>query len=600
MVDVELILECYYEHTKIKNTDMLGCYWGNDITILEGTFEMEKTADNKWKKLGGFIKKHKKAVIGVTALLLVAVVVIEMLGSATPAAGNMALPQTITLQKMDLEQMVSGTGTLQSSNTRYVTSSLTYEIEEIYVQEGDVVEEGTLLALIDSTEIDKSIAETRKSISDAQKSDKLALEQAQRKLQDAITTRDINWAKNEAAVVEAQNALNTANSNVTSARTAKDNAANALFGMIKNGLNSAENIYNASVVPPDPTFQYPSDDTIRAITSLDTAQKLRDGGQLSSEAYNAIVADGSLMIYFSDYATAQQALTSAETALSAAQTTYNNAVQTRDTTYRNDSLSVESAQDSVNSLKIKDSAASYKTQLTTYLENKEKCKVVAPIAGTVTSMTAKVGSSAGGAVSAAAGTGTSSSSSALFTIEDENKLEISTSIPEYDAVSLKTGMQTKITSDAITGEEWLGKVKSISPKATDDSGNFTVVIEVTSDVGKLAIGMSSKVNIVTESKTNVYAVPYDAVATNAAGESVVYVWTESNTPQSETPTSSIDNATTPDGTAIVVQTGMETDYYIEISGAGLEDGLLILADPENKNVASGSGNAGGFFMGGGV
>jgi multidrug efflux pump subunit AcrA (membrane-fusion protein) len=138
-------------------------------------------------------------------------------------------------------------------------------------------------------------------------------------------------------------------------------------------------------------------------------------------------------------------------------------------------------------------------------------------------------------------------------------------------------------------------VKSISPKATDTNNNFSVVVRVTSPVGKLAIGMSAKINIVTQEKTNVFAVPYDAVTTNDEGKTVVYALKED---AASAPTAG--EAGTPPaamGTEIEVETGMETDYYIEISGKGLEEGILIFADPEGKNVSTGSDNP--FVMMGG-
>lgn len=509
----------------------------------------ENKTENKGSapgKVGGFLKRHKKLVIVVVALAVVVAIVLGLVNSMRSAAASMtAAPQTVTLQRMDLQQVVSGTGTLQSGVSREVNSSLTYEVKEIYVAEGDVVEKDQLLAQLDTSTLDDNIAEVRKNIKTAQDRDALSLAQAERRLQDAKNNRQINWDKNDRAVQEAMATLTAAQTEL---------GAYAEYERLKAAVDSATD------GPGGPNYT-------AAMT-----------------AYN-------------DYLTVNPGVeagyTAAKTTYDAALTAYNRAVETRDTTYRSDSLSIESAQDTVNTQRLQDSAATYRTQLENYLKEKEKCQIKAPIAGVITAMTAEVGKnpSAGALGSATAAT----TSSALFTIEDTKNLEITSSVPEYDAVNIKVGMKVHITSDALDDMEWEGTVKSISPKATDTNNNFSVVMRVTSPVGELAIGMSAKINIITEEKTNVFAVPYDAVTTNEEGKTVVYALRED-----AASTSVAEETGTPPaamGTEIEVETGMETDYYIEISGKGLEEGMLILADPEGKNVST--GNVTPFVMMGG-
>lgn len=583
----------------------------------------------------GFIKRHKKLCIILVAVVVVAAIVLSLFSNVQGAsAGMMQAPQTVTLARMDLQQIVSGTGTLQSSAPREVSSSLSYEVKEIYVKEGDVVQAGQLLAQLDTTDLDKDISTVQKNITDAQEKDALSLAQAERKLQDAINTREINWTKNNENVQKAYNAIDAAR--VTAATTAGNNALAARSGAdATTAANAAvNNPANNTLPDADVTGQTPeaalataqllasnAQSTLNATSAQDPsfatclsectrlqdlqarAQQQRE--QVYSTAYNTEYAASQSRNHATVYVPAyDSAYAGAD--VSAQTATYNTAVETRDTTYRNDSISVENAQDNVNTLKTQDSAATYRTQLEGYQDDKEDCQITAPIAGTVTAMSAEVGKSAGGS---SMGSSTAAAAAALFTIENTNSLEITASVPEYDAVIVTPGMRVDITTDAINDTEWLGTVESISPKATDDAGNFTVVVQVTSPTGQLAIGMSAKVNIVTEAKENVFAVPYDAVTTDASGNSVVYVYTESRpeagagTPGGTVPSgvpADLQNAAEagPSGTPVVVQTGMETDYYIEISGTGLTEEMVILADPEGKNVSTDAG-MGGFMMGGG-
>lgn len=228
--------------------------------------------------------------------------------------------------------------------------------------------------------------------------------------------------------------------------------------------------------------------------------------------------------------------------------------------------------------------------------NTDEEMVTAPISGTVTAMTAEVGDLAGGSTSsmsamgAAAGTSaTSTAGGALFTIEDTENLEIVATVAEYDMVLLETGLPADITSDALVDGSWEGTLTSISPAATDENSNFTVVVELASPPGQLAIGMSAKVNLIVEQKQDVYAVPYDAITTNEAGESVVYAWE---------PAGSDSGPAESARREIVVETGMESDYLIEITSDELTDGMTLLADPEGRNEQESTGS--GFpMMGGG-
>lgn len=540
-----------------------------------------------------FIKRHKKLVVFLIVIAVIAAILLIMprfMGGAV--ASLPSEPQTLALARMDLEQIVSGTGTLYSKNSSDVTSSFSYDILEIYVEEGDIVNAGQPLAMLDTADIDKDIADARKNIADAEASDSLALSQAERKLQDAIDTRNINWAKNEQAVQDASDDLKAANKNVEKAKTALDSAAAELKTALASVLldkSLSSRIKSAG----DLEYQYlqsgkPDEDFFEPGYTLDTAMPY-------------------LSIYFARFSDAQKNYDSAVSAVSnSAQGVYDRAVETRDSTYRSDSISVQNAQDTVESQKQKDSASSYRTQLNNYLDDKEDCLIKATIPGTVTTIAAEIGKSAGGGMAGNA-TGAASPAS-LFTIEDTTRLEITSSIPEYDAVGIKVGMQVSITSDAFDDEEWHGSVKSISTKATDANSNFTVVVEVISPGGQLAIGMSAKFNIVTESKRDVFAVPYDAVGVDTQGQIVVYEYIKPAALEAGGPepagrlmrdgenTESAGQA----GRPIVVITGMETDYYIEVSGDGLIEGMILLADPEGKNVNADTRGMGGFGFGGGL
>jgi len=101
---------------------------------------------------------------------------------------------------------------------------------------------------------------------------------------------------------------------------------------------------------------------------------------------------------------------------------------------------------------------------------------------------------------------------------------------------------------------------------TGSTAEYPAKVRVTSKNSGLKIGMNARVSIILEQRKQVMAVLYDSVTTDDEGNSIVYV----ARPQQ-------------DGSyiaqAVVVQPGLETDLYLEVSGE-LSPGDLILQNPE--------------------
>ena len=80
--------------------------------------------------------------------------------------------------------------------------------------------------------------------------------------------------------------------------------------------------------------------------------------------------------------------------------------------------------------------------------------------------------------------------------------------------------------------------------------------------------------------TDVYAVPYDAVHTNTNGDTVLYVM-DSSGMRSE----------------VSVTKGMESDYYVEVSGDGLSEGLQVMIPTDSASTSSDQKDSGGSLDG---
>lgn len=192
--------------------------------------------------------------------------------------------------------------------------------------------------------------------------------------------------------------------------------------------------------------------------------------------------------------------------------------------------------------------------------------ITAPVSGVVTAVYAEEGQPGNGL---------------LFVIEDTDALKITTNIREYDVGNIEVGMPVVIRSDATGDKEIPGTVTYIAPAANktengntltadDSTVEFEAEVQVNDADSGLRIGMNTRLTVLLEERSDVYGVPYDSVVEKADGSEVVYAVE----PSSEKEGSYVV-------TEVPVTTGLETDFYIEVSGDGITDGLSIVSDPQS-------------------
>lgn len=222
----------------------------------------------------------------------------------------------------------------------------------------------------------------------------------------------------------------------------------------------------------------------------------------------------------------------------------------------------------------------------------EGCSATASMDGTVTAIGVEAGDSYHGGD--------------LVEISDCTNFQVTTTVDEYNISDVSKGQKVVILTDATGETELEGKITYVAPttgstldssgtsdsaggsgnggsssmgSAASSSSGYEVRIRVKTTNEKLRVGMTAKCSIILEEVSDVYAVPYDAIHTNTNGESVLYVQDSSGT-RSE----------------VAVTKGMESDYYVEVSGEGLSEGLQVLiptdeissgSDAESKNDSSG-------------
>ncbi|NCB33028.1 MAG: HlyD family efflux transporter periplasmic adaptor subunit [Erysipelotrichia bacterium] len=465
--------------------------------------------------------------------------------------------RSVTLSKGSLENTVTAAGTIASQDTSNVTTSLKYVVKSIDVKVGDSVQAGDTLVTLDTSELEKQIA--RKEASDQESYEKLKR-----------TLEDATYSKNDAytAMANAKSALATAQTNY-------DNAA-AVYNKAKSEVSTFQSNYDylSAELVTATTNENTALNTLQSASSACLAAGYESDcstaptGDALKSAYD--IAVNAEVITSSAYTTAKTAADSAAAELKDKQTSVNYA--SSESAYNSTSSALAQAQSTYDNAAQKFNtvnAAFFDAQnalakgvtdndLEDLRSNLEKCTLKSETAGVVTAINATVGSTV--------------TDSTVATIQNTSSLQITVPVDEYDIKSIEKGMTAVITSDAIT-EELQGTVSTVSPVATasnqgQSSSSFNVTVTINGSTDVLLIGMSAEVKIVLSSTGDVYTVPIDAVGKDDDGNSVIYVKGENGT-----------------YSPVKVTTGEQNDYFIEISGSDLKDGLTVRASADAEAAA---------------
>ncbi len=100
--------------------------------------------------------------------------------------------------------------------------------------------------------------------------------------------------------------------------------------------------------------------------------------------------------------------------------------------------------------------------------------------------------------------------STVFTVVDENVMEITVDFPGYWLNTLNEGSPVTLMVSDLGGKEFQGKIKSINPIADAETKKFPVKISIDNKTKELKDGMYTKVVIPTEKRDGVI-VPQQAV-----------------------------------------------------------------------------------------
>lgn len=171
-------------------------------------------------------------------------------------------------------------------------------------------------------------------------------------------------------------------------------------------------------------------------------------------------------------------------------------------------------------------------------------------------------------------------SKVVASVSADTNMSISISVDETDILSLAIGQEASVTIDSIGNESYTGTVTKVDKTATSSSGvtYYTAVVHIEKTEDMLS-GMSASVVVTIEGSENALLIPVDALHQSSSS---AYVYTE------------YDEATGEYGGKKEVTTGLSNSTYVEITGGLSEGETVYYTEKEENSFQNMFGNMGGF------
>lgn len=517
-----------------------------------------------------------------TKIFLILAVVIVVIAAALIGlvrAGQSALQAMTTgaasytaLERMDLTNTLSVSGNIQSADVKkvYQEAAGAGKALQVNVEVGDTVAEGDVLCVFDSTDLEKDYEKSRLQAEQSEKSAQISLDSAQNSYntgviaqEQAVRAAQQNLEAMQDALTTAEEQYNDALEDYNSGKLELTLQVDAEYTQAQYAYTSAKKVSNdlylamrekEHAAENEPDNAEAQQEYAAARAEYEAAQVQTDNAKAAFDAAREVYENKDTQVesLLDDY---RDAVTDAQENVSDAEVALQEAEEQRE-------LALHGYSNSVSSAQIATDQTVTEMNLADAQENIDKCTVTAPAAGTVTAVYVNEGES-------------NASGSLLFVIENLDELEIVTSVREYDIASLAVGMPAEIKTDATGDTVYSGQVKDIAITAQKDAyGNtvsssnaeFDVTLSVDPGEGGLLVGMNGRATITTDSTEGVLAVLYSSLGYDENGAPYVMA----ARPQD-------------DGTLVVekvpVETGVETDFEVEVISDALAEGDLILDDP---------------------
>lgn len=443
-----------------------------------------------------------------------------------------------------INKIISGSGNIVAVDSFNIVPKKGGEIIFLPFAEGDVVRKDTLLAQLDSQEIERQLRDTKSSLEnqlnnlEKLKLSKINLENNLKKLeneyQDLKTNNDLrkNYENNinllNSFYADIPEALKNVD-NIFFNKDFKDSSLNNNleyylsyfnrnyseesqrirrdFNDLKNRftnissefnkLNIKEGEVNFKLIKESYDFIVDFQNIIK--NALDSIRKIKEDVSLNKA--NHIYADlidshfNSLKKYYDSLNNYGQSLLSFINQINSLESNLNQL----SIDIENTKLNIKQSETDIKNLEI--GIEQTKNKIADLQSDLEDYKIYSPINGIVNTLNFKKGD-------------TISSGATLMTIVSTDKIaEIK--LNEVDIADVKVGQKAVLTFDALPGLKISGKVIQINPIGEISQGVVSYVVKIAlQDSKEVKIGMTVNADIVVQSKDNVLIIPNQAIRTD--------------------------------------------------------------------------------------
>ena len=463
-----------------------------------------------------------------------------------------------TPEKRDLSNSLSGTGTLNPANTYNVKSLVAGKVLTSTIEEGDIVEEGTVLYTVDASDATTKAEQAS-----------ITLQQAQRSYDKTV---DRQYVRAEVAGVVAT--LKVAKGDeVTSGQEVaviRDSSKMVLQLEFPAADAATFSVGQSAEVTLDGTFETLTG-TVTAVTGTDalstgnlltrtvTVTVRNAGGLTTAQAATATINGVSCIAAKCFEYQAERTLTT----LAAGTVTAIN-VQEGGAVNKDDIVLQISGEDLTEAIQsAAETLRSAELNMDNLQEAMNNYTVTSPISGTIIEKNAK----AGDALTAGAD---------LCTIYDLSYLVMVINVDELQVSDVSVGQSVQVTADAVPDKTYTGTVTRVSMKGSSNGGTTTYPVTVRIDeTDGLRPGMNANAEIVIAEAGNALAVPNAAIVRGG------YVLVTKDSPSAA---NADPDMTAPEGYVYVpVKIGVSDDDYTQII-SGVTGNDTVAYDPSSVST----------------
>lgn len=424
----------------------------NGNSHLKGTHEIEARELTKMERLKITLRDRQRWLVAAVAVVALAALGFYYWSNRASAADYM----TAKVERGNLRNTVTATGTLQAVTTVQVGSQASGTISALYADFNSRVKKGQVIAQLDPAQAQAQVAQARAN-----------LEQAQ------------------AAVRQARANAGQSRAGVAAAR-AKASAAGSTVQNEQAGVSAAQ--ANVAVLQAQMN---------------DAASFLR---QQQALAASGVIAQRDLETAQTSYATAQarynQALAQLNQSQVVAQSAGSAGTAQAQAELQQAQAQAQQGQAAIGSAEAQVQQAQAALDLAEI--NLKHLTITSPIDGIVVSRNVDVGQTVAASLSAPT----------LFTIaQDLTQMQVIANIDQADIGLVEQAKSASFTVDAFPGQEFTGTIEQVrlNPQTAQNVVTYNVVIGVSNPQEKLKPGMTANLTITIDERNNVIKVPNAAL-----------------------------------------------------------------------------------------